>query len=107
MLMSSTFVVLIRFDFKPSMLLSCTFVVLIKIDCKPFMLMSCTFVVLIISNYNPSMAISCTTLLLFTLSIKVFEFEPNLSRKHWNVIKFASSSENDMARKLICNKEEL
>ncbi len=106
MLMCFSFVVLIRFDFKPSMLFFYIFSILTKIDCKPSMLMSCTFIVLIRYNCNPSMTTYCTDLLLFTLSLKVFELEPNLSKKCWNAINFIFSREY-MVKKLICNKEKL
>ncbi len=68
--------------------------------------MFCTSVVLIRFDCNPSMATSSIVILLFTLFVKLFELELNLSRKRWNAIKFASFKE-DMVRKLICNKEEL
>jgi len=88
------------------MLFFCTSAIMTIIDYKPSMLMSCTFVVLIKFDYNPSMATSSIAIMLFTLFVKLFELELNLSRKRWNAIKFASFRE-DMVRKLICNKEEL
>ncbi len=88
------------------MLLSCTSTILTILDYKPSMLMSCTSIVLIRFDCNPSMVTSSIVILLFTLFVKLFELELNLSRKCWNVIKFASFRE-DMVRKLICNKEEL
>jgi hypothetical protein len=38
--------------------------------------------------YNPSMATSSTYLLSFILSLNISELKLNLSKKHWNALKF-------------------
>ncbi len=59
------------------------------------------FTFLVTFDYNPSMATFGTCLLSFILSLNIFELKINLSKKHWNALKFASSFGDDMLRKVI------
>ncbi len=79
----------------------CTFAFLVKSNFKFSMVTSFAFTSLVMFYYNPSMATFGTYLLSFILSLHIFELKLNLSKKHWNVFKFASSFGDDMLRKLI------
>jgi len=85
----------------------CTFAFLVKFNFKFSMVTSFAFTSLVMFYYNPSMATSSTYLLSFILSLNIFELKLNLSKKHWNALKFVSSFGNDTLRKVIQNKEEL
>jgi hypothetical protein len=79
----------------------CTFAFLVKSNFKISMVTSFAFTSLVMFYYNPSMATSSTYLLSFILFLNIFELKINLSKKHWNGLKFVSSFGDDMLRKVI------
>jgi hypothetical protein len=79
----------------------CTFASLVRFDFNSSMVTSFSFTFLIIFYCNPSMATSYVGLLSSIISLKTFELELNLSRKHQNSFMRASFSRNDMLRKVI------
>jgi hypothetical protein len=79
----------------------CTFASLVRFDFNSSMDISFSFTFLVIFDWNPSMATSYIGLLSSILSFKTFELEFNLSRRHQKKFMRASSSRNDMLRKVI------
>jgi hypothetical protein len=85
----------------------CTFASLVRSDFNFLMATSFSFTSPIRFYHNPSMTISCIGLMSSSWSFNTFELEINLSRKHWNALRHASFSRDDMLKKVIWNKEKL
>jgi len=78
--------ILIKFYYNCTMPTCCTFASIVRFDFNSSMVISFSFTFLVIFDYNPSMAISYVGLLSSILSLKIFELELNLSKKHQKII---------------------
>lgn len=87
--------IIIKFYYNCTMPTCCTFALLVRFDFNSSMVTSFSFTFSVIFDCNPSMTTSYIGLLSSILSLKTFELELDLSRKHQNSFRRASSSRNE------------